>query len=186
MSNPTCLTPKARASYVYVVRPNKPMQSDQKAKYSLTLLFDATSDLTALRKLAKDAAILKFGADPTKWPANLRNPFRDQKEKDKEGYVPGCVFITATSESRPGLVDHALQDIVEEKDFYSGCYCRAEVTAFGYDVKGNKGVAFGLNHIQKLTDGPPLSGRGTPQDAFDAVEGAPAASTGSSPASIFG
>jgi Protein of unknown function (DUF2815) len=185
MSNPICLTPKARASYVYVVRPNKPMQAGQEPKYSLTLLFEATSDLTALRKLAKDAAVTKWGADATKWPANLRNPFRDQKEKDKEGYVSGCFFITATSATRPGLVDNNLQDIIEEKDFYSGCYCRAQVTAFAYDKAGNRGVSFGLNHIQKLADGPPLSGRGTPQDAFDAVD-VPAEQTGASPASIFG
>jgi hypothetical protein len=161
------------------------MQAGQEPKYSVTFLFEKDSDLKALQKLAKDAATTKWGADVTKWPTNLRNPFRDQKEKDKEGYVPGNIFITATSASRPGLVDQALQDIIEEKDFYSGCYFRAEVTAFAYDKAGNRGVAFGLNHIQKLADGPPLSGRGTPQDAFDAVEGAPT-STCSSPASIFG
>jgi hypothetical protein len=161
------------------------MQPGQEPKYSLTLLFDAASDLTMLRTLAKNVATEKWGADPTKWPPNLRNPFRDQKEKDKEGYVAGCIFITATSAVKPGLVDQNLQDIIQEKDFYSGCYCRAEVTAFAYDKAGNRGVSFGLNHIQKLADGPPLSGRGLPQDAFTPVDGTPSSTPGSV-ASIFG
>lgn len=185
MGNPTCLTPEFRASYVYIVRPNKPMQPGQEPKYSITMLFALGTDLSSLMKLAEACVIAKFGEDKTKWPKGMRNPFRNQKEKDKEGYVPGAIFVTATSATQPGLVDGNLQDIIEEKDFYSGCYARAQVTAFYYDKAGNKGVSFGLNHIQKLKDGPPLSGRGIPQDAFTPVEGAPALAPVSA-ASIFG
>jgi hypothetical protein len=71
---------------------------------------------------------------------------------------------------RPGIVDANLQEIISEDDFYSGCYARATLTAFAYDKLGNKGVAFGLQNIQKLKDGEHLSGRKNAESDFEAVE----------------
>lgn len=183
-TNGNVMTPKFRASYAYVFRPSKPMQLGGEPKYSITMLFEKTADLSALKKAVQEAAAEKWGPDKTKWPKNLRSPFRDQGEKDKPGYEPGCIFITATSKQRPGLVDAKLQEIIEEKEFYSGCYARATVRAFAYDQAGNRGVSFGLQNIQKLADGEPLGGRTRPEDDFEPVEeGAPAGAT--SAAGIF-
>jgi hypothetical protein len=164
------LTPKFRVSFPYVFRPqvNK-MNPGAEAKYSLTMLFEKGADLSALKKAAETAIVDKWGADKTKWPKNLRNPFRDQGDKEFEGYEAGAIFITATSKQRPGLVDAKLQDIIEEKDFYPGCYARATVRAFAYDNNGNRGVSFGLQNIQKLADGDPLGGRTRPADDFEPV-----------------
>ena len=67
-------------------------------------------------------------------------------------------------------MDSHVQDIIEEKDFYPGCYARATVRAFAYDQAGNRGVAFGLQNIQKLADGEPLGGRTKPHDDFEPVD----------------
>ena len=99
-------------------------------------------------------------------PKNLRSPFRDQGDRELEGYVEGCVFINASSLQKPGLVDRQRQDIIDETEFYPGCYARATLRAFAYDNNGNKGVAFGLNNVQKLRDGDPLGGRTRAQDDF--------------------
>jgi len=160
------------------------MQAGGEPKYSITMLFPKGADLSALKNAATEAATEKWGADKTKWPKNLRIPFRNQSEKEFEGYEKDAIFITATSKQRPGLVDTNVQEIIEEKDFYPGCYARATVRAFAYDQAGNRGVSFGLQNVQKLADGDPLGGRTRPSDDFEPVqdESAPAESA----ASIFG
>jgi hypothetical protein len=168
MSKDNIITCEFRVSFPYLFRPNKPMAEGQVGKYSITMLFPKGADLSALYAAAKDAATEKWG-EKDKWPKNLRTPFRDQGEKEFEGYEKGLVFITATSKQRPGLVDAKLQDIIEERDFYPGCYARASVRAFAYDNTGNRGVSFGVQNVQKLRDGDPLGNRTRPADDFEAV-----------------
>ncbi len=165
----TVLTPKFRVSFPYVFRPSKPMQAGAEPKYSITMLFPKGADLSALKAAAQAAVVEKWGADKTKWPKNMRNPFRDQGEKEFEGYEEGATFLTATSKQRPGLVDADVKDIIDEHAFYPGCYARASVRAFAYDQAGNRGVSFGLQNLQKLADGDPLGGRTKPTDDFEPV-----------------
>lgn len=192
-ANGNWITPKARASFVHVLKQGKPMKPGADPKYSITLLFDKDADFTLAKKMASDALNEKFGSkladlnstDPKKkaaaeaFKARLKSPFRDQGEKTHlEGYEPGCIFITATGKNRPGVVDAAGADIIEERDIYSGCYVRAALRAFAYDVDGGVGVSFGLQNVQKLADGEPLGGRSRPADDFEPVAGAPAEGKG--------
>lgn len=164
------ITPEFRVSFPNVFRTAKPMAgSTQEPKYGITMLFPKGADLSALKKATEDACVEKWGADKAKWPKNLRSPFRDQGEKDYEGYEEGAVFINATSKQKPGVVDANLNDIIDEAEFYAGCYARASINAFAYDTAGNRGVAFGLNNVQKLKDGEPLGGRTRPEDDFEPV-----------------
>lgn len=163
------ITPEFRVSFPYVFRPQKPMEEGKDPKYSITMLFPKGADLSKLKAAAKEAAVEKWGADQSKWPKNLRLPFRDQGEKELDGYEAGAIFVTATSKQKPGLVNARNEDIINDSDFYAGCYARASVRAFAYDKAGNRGVAFGLQNIQKLRDGDPLGGRTRPQDDFEPV-----------------
>lgn len=172
MSN-NVMTPEFRTSFSYVFRPSKPMEPGQEPKYSLTMLFKKGENLDVLKKAAQEVIVEKWGADKAKWPKNMRTPFRDQGEKEHAGYEAGAVFITATSKQKPGLVDGRQNnaDIIDESQFYSGCYARATLKAFAYDRAGNRGVAFGLQNVQKIRDGEPLSGRLKAQDEFEPVSG---------------
>lgn len=174
-------TPKFRASFVYIFAPQEPMQGavDKTPKYGTTMLFDAASQKTkefeAMRALAVHAAKEKFGdklkSDGKGWFVGLRNPLRDGAEKSElEGYGAGVIFAAATSKMQPGLVDENLQRILSEQDFFSGCYARATVTAYGYDKAGNKGVAFGLQNVQRLGKGEAFSGRTAAEEDFDSVD----------------
>jgi len=194
--NGNWITPEARASYAFVLKQGKPMPGKE-PKYSISLLFPKDADFTLAKKMASDALQEKFGArladlnstDPKKkaaaeaFKARLKSPFRDQGEKDSAGYEPGCIFITATAKNRPGVVDASGADILEERQVYSGCYVRASLRAFAYDVDGGVGVAFGLQNVQKLRDGEPLGGRSRPEDDFEPVAGAAAGA--SSAAGLF-
>lgn len=181
------ITPEFRVSFANVFRPQAPLpgsRPDAKPKYGLTMLFAPGADLSRLKAAAAAAAQEKFGKrlqDPA-FAAKLRSPFRDQGEKTFEGYVKGAIFINATSQQRPGLVDAQVQPIIEESQFYSGCYAIASVNAFAYEQLGNVGVAFGVNNIQKVRDGEPLGGRTRPEADFKPV--APAA-TGAPATGLF-
>lgn len=174
----TLMTPEFRVSFPNVF---KARLNDQNGKmeYSVVALFPKGADLSALKKAATEAIEKKWGTDQKKWPKNLRTPFRDQSERvikgtDKlqPGHEAGAIFINLKSAQKPGVVDQNVQDIINEQEFYSGCYARATVNAFAYDTKGNVGVAFGLQNIQKTRDGEPLGGRLKPQAEFAPIEGA--------------
>lgn len=183
------LTPKFRVSFPFVFRPQKPFAgSTSEPKFSVVMLFEAGADLTLLKNAAAEAVMAKWGADNTKWPTNLRTPFRDQGEKKYEGYVAGSIFVTATSKQKPGLVDLNVQPIIDESQFYAGCWAIAAIRAFVYDTAGNNGVSFGLQHIQKQADGDPLGGRTKPEEHFEPVKGADdgvTAATNAAASSLF-
>ena len=169
-------TPRFRASFVWAFKPQPPMEgSTGEPKYGVTMLFDEAARKTpqyeAMKKLAVHAAREKFGdklkPDGKGWFIGLRNPFRDGAEKSElEGYE-GMTFASATSKMQPGIVDQTLNRIISEDDYYSGCYSRATVTAYGYDKAGNKGVAFGLQNLQKLGDDENFTGHVAAEEDFD-------------------
>lgn len=186
------VTPEGLASFVYAFEPQQPNAQNQlKApKHSCTILFPADADLTHLKTLAATKLNEKFGAkmqDPD-FVAKLRNPFRDQGDKDFDGYIKGCKYIIATSDAQhpPVIVDGNRNDIKEPRHLYAGAKIRLVVNAYAYDTAGNRGVAFGLKGIQKTGDGTPLSGGGPiAADTFSPVAGAGASAPASGAASVF-
>jgi Protein of unknown function (DUF2815) len=164
------VTPEFRVSYPAVITPKA--FKNQAPAWSVTMNFKKTQDISSLKKAAEAVCIDKWGQDRAKWPKNLRSPFRDgDKEKaDKEGYQ-GCWFVKAQhKKSPPGLVGPNKQPILNEADFYAGCYARAEILAYAYDNEFGAGIGFSLQNVQKVRDGEPLSGRSKPEDVFDSVE----------------
>lgn len=169
-------TPRFRGSYVNVFKTRKNELSG-KDEYSIMALFPKGADLSAMKKAAQALLVEKLGADQAKWPKNMRNPFRDQSDLEKDGKMPegceaGAIFMNFKCTERPGVVDANVQDIMEERQVYSGAWFVANVRPYYYDQKGNKGVSFGLQNLQKVADGDPLGGRVRPTDAFKPVEGA--------------
>lgn len=171
------VTPEFRVSYPKVFKPEMNKLSNQ-MEYSLIALFKKGEDLSKLKKAAEEAIAQKWGPDKTKWPKNLKNPFRDQSDKAKDidgkrvlpsGHEEGAVFLTLKTKQKPAVVDEQVQPIMDETQFYAGCYARAAVSVYAYDQAGNRGVSFGLTSIQKLRDGEPFSGRPTPEQSFTPV-----------------
>lgn len=164
--------PEFRVSYENIHKP-KAFKQGQDAKYSVTMLFPKKTNLAALRKAADNAATEKWG-DKSRWPKNLRTPFRDgDKESDQPGYA-GMIFVRASSKEKPCLVDQRLDQIASDEEgrqkFYSGCYAKASLVAFAYDTEGNRGVSFSLLSVQKTRDGERFGGRRPAAEEFDAVD----------------
>lgn len=173
------LTPEFRVSFPNVFTPRA--FEGQEAKYSIVMLFPKGTDLSGLRKLAQQAVNEKW-PDATKRPKNMRNPFRDGdvEKSDMDGYA-GHIFISASSKMAPGIVDKNRNAIIDEAEFYPGCYAHATVTCYAYSKMGNSGVAFGLQNIQKLRDGQPFSMRSKPEDDFQVIADGEFNSTASAP-----
>lgn len=169
------MTPNFRASYPHLFKAKKNDLSG-KDEYSVVALFKKGENLSALKKAAEDLLIEKLGPDKAKWPKNLKSPFRDQADREKDGTLPagydaGAIFLNLKSTNRPGVVNQDVQPVIDESEIYAGCVCRATVRPYYYDQKGNKGVAFGLQNLQKVADGEPIGGgRADPTAEFAPVE----------------
>lgn len=162
------LTPEFRAAFANVFTP-KAAAEGQEAKYSMTMLFPKTADISVLKAAVKAAITEKWGPEKEKWPKGLRLPFRDGDEKKEYDGYEGMTFCPTSSKTRPGLVDQNRVAIITPDEFYSGCYARATLQAFAYDKAGNKGVSWGLRNIQKIRDGEAFSGRVKAENDFDAI-----------------
>ena len=163
------ITPPGIASYAFVWKPQPSMTAGQEPKYAITLVVSKKTDLTPLRKACEAAAIKKFGDRALKLIklGKISLPFRDgDEDREDDDLYAGKIFFAAKSNQQPRVVDEDLQPITDQFEFYSGCKCRISVWPYGYDVNGNKGVAFSLNNVQKLADGERLSGRQAPEDEF--------------------
>lgn len=172
------ITGKVRFSYLNAFKPRASAEG-QEPKYSVCLLIPKT-DKTTLGKIkaACEAARLSsaaiFGG---KVPTSLKSPLHDgDGEKPNGGeYGPeckGCYVLNASSKRAPGVIDRSKVEILDETELYSGCYGRASLNFYAYNQSGNKGIAAGLNNLQKLADGEPLGGFSRAEDDFaDDFEG---------------
>lgn len=171
VSNPCkVITGKCRLSYGHIWEPSS-MDENSPAKYSACIIIrkDDTKTLSKIRA-AMDAAT-QDGIQ-SKWkgkkPANLKLPLRDgDEERPEDEAFKGCYFLNTNASRQPGVVDRDLNPILDKDELYSGCYCRFSINFYPFDKSGNRGVAVGLNNVQKLADGDRLSGGSRAEDDFD-------------------
>lgn len=166
------MTGKVRLSYAHLFEPKAIEGGDP--RYSVALLIPKTdTDTIAKIEKAIEQALQegagKFGG---KLPprGSLKLPLRDGDTERDDPVYAGHYFINANSKTRPGVVDQNVQPIIDPEEIYSGCYARATVTFFAYNVSGNRGVGAGLGNIQKLADGERLAGGPSAESEFGAVE----------------
>ena len=150
----------------------------QEPMFSASILFDSKAQQSPqyldLRKAAHAVGVTRWG-DKMKDPAftrNLRMPFNQAGEKNYAGYEDGMTYIQARTKSKPGVVDARNQEMLVSDDVWPGQLCRLFVAPFAYDVNGNKGVSFALNHVQIVKQKMPrLDGRKSATEAFPLYEG---------------
>ena len=185
--NQRVVLPTGMLSFAFVVTPRKADSNDPnaKAQYSTNVVFPAGTDLKAAKQAAMNALIAKFGPNAAEEvrKGNLRWPFvADDAKNAKNGYPAGSIVISCKSDTQPLVCDAQVKTIAPAaiaQEIYSGVFARVSVRAFGYDKKGNKGVAFALNNIQKIRDGTRIDGRKRPEDEFEPdLSAAPAEGVG--------
>lgn len=97
----------------------------------------------------------------------LKTPLRDgdAERPDDEAYADSY-FVNANSGTAPGIVDADRNPILDRSEVYSGVYGRASINFYAFNSNGNKGIACGLNNLQKIRDGEPLGGKARAEDDF--------------------
>lgn len=171
-----CITPKGRLSFPSLFE-TAVIDGEETGKYQGTILIPKNVSLKALKAAANNAAIQQWGtADVKKLPKGKKGvpfawPFNDGDDKeDLEGY-PDHIYIRASSNRRPQVVDIDRQPITAEDDnIKAGDYVRFSLSAGAYGGPGTKfnpGVTFYLQNVQKLADGEPFAGGSTADQDFD-------------------
>ena len=173
--NPTKVItgPTTRWSYVNVWEPKA--NNDGKLKYSVSLIIPK-SDKKTIEKI-KAAIQTAYEEGQSKLKGNgksvpalsiLKTPLRDGdlERPDDEAYA-NSYFVNANSNNQPGIVDADRNPILERTEVYSGVYGRASINFYAFNTNGNKGIACGLNNLQKISDGEPLGGMTRAADDFD-------------------
>lgn len=164
--------PKTRWSYANVWEPKSINGGTE--KYSVSLIIPK-SDMATLDKIhaAIEAAYqegqakLKGNGKTVPALATIKTPLRDGdlERPDDEAYK-NAYFINANSPNAPGIVDADCNRILDRSEVYSGVYGRASINFYAYNANGNKGIACGLNNLQKIADGEPLGSRASAEADF--------------------
>ena len=163
---------KTRWSYANVWEPKSINGGAPKDSVSLIIPKSDTKTVTAVKnaiQAAYDEGQSKLKGNSKSVPAlsAIKNPLRDgdAERPDDEAYKDSY-FINANSATAPGIVDAARQPILERSEVYSGVYGRASINLYAFNSNGNKGIACGLNNLQKISDGEPLGGKTRAEDDF--------------------
>ena len=144
-------------------------------KYSTSVLIPKSDMKTIANvKAAIEAAYyegeskLKGNSKTVPSLASLKTPLRDgdTERPDDEAYA-GHWFLNANSNTAPGVVDANREPIYDTSEIYSGVYARVSLSFYAFNSNGNKGVACGLQNIQKIKDGESLGGKVKAEDDFN-------------------
>jgi hypothetical protein len=163
-----------RLSYPKLWEPDK-YDDTSKPTYSASLIFPVGVDLTALQTAARETAVEEFGPNGI----GLRSPFRSQDEKvakGEKGYAAGGWYINVSARAefhRPQILDGRMMPVTDKARVYPGVWCLVTVRPYAYTAKGNKGIAFGLQHVQLIADDEPIAGSPSAMSQFGTVDVAP-------------
>lgn len=164
------ITGKVRFCYANVFEPTA-MNDGETPKYNTCILIPKT-DTKTIEKInkaieaAKQVGKAKLADKNGRIPSNIKIPLRDgDDERGDDPAFEGMYFLNANSTRRPSIVDKELNPIMEKDEFYSGCYGRASINFYAFNVQ-SKGIAAGLNNLQKLEDGEMLAGGASADEDF--------------------
>lgn len=170
MNSTKVITGKVRLSYVNIFTPTA-MNDGEEPKYNLCVLIPKTDTVTLdkIKKAIEAAKVegkAKLADKNGRIPANLKLPLRDgDEERPDDPACEGMYFINCSSKRKPGIVDLNLDPILDKEEVYSGCYGRVSINFYAFNVS-SKGIAAGLNNVQKLADGERLSGGASAEEDF--------------------
>lgn len=143
-------------------------------KFSVSLIIPKSDTATVNKIKAAIQAAYEEGQSKLKGSSKtvpalsvLKTPLRDGdlERPDDEAYA-NAYFVNANSSTAPGIVDADRQPIIDTSEVYSGVYSRASINFYAFNSNGNRGIACGLNNLQKIRDGEPLGGKTRAEDDF--------------------
>lgn len=143
-------------------------------KYSVSLIIPKSDKVTIQKIKAAIQSAYEEGESKLKGSGKsvpslsvIKTPLRDGdlERPDDEAYK-NAYFVNANSATAHGIVDADRQQIIDRNEVYSGVYGRASINFYAFNSNGNKGIACGLNNLQKIRDGEPLGGKASAESDF--------------------
>ena len=143
-------------------------------KFSVSLIIPKSDTVTVGKIKAAIEAAYKEGESKLKGNSKsvppltaIKTPLRDgDTERPDDPAYKDSYFLNANSSTAPGLVDADCQPILQRSEVYSGVYGRASINFYAFNTNGNRGIAVGLNNLQKIRDGEPLGGKASAESEF--------------------
>lgn len=174
-TNPTKVItgPKTRWSYANVWDPKSINGGDP--KYSVSLIIPKSDKATVSKIKAAIQAAYEEGESKLRGNGKvvpalsaLKTPLRDgDTDRPGDDAYADAYFVNANSDTAPGIVDADRNPILDRSEVYSGVYGRASINFYAFNSSGNRGIACGLNNLQKVRDGEPLGSKSRAEDDFD-------------------
>ncbi len=177
-NNPTKVITGVNTRWIYVNAWEPKSINGGAPKYSVSLIIPKSDTKTIEKIQAAIQAAYEEGQGKLKGNGKsvpalsvLKTPLRDgdAERPDDEAYADSY-FINANSGTAPGIVDADRNPIIDRSEVYSGVYGRASINFYAFNSNGNKGIACGLNNLQKIRDGEPLGGKSRAEDDFATEE----------------
>jgi len=78
--------------------------------------------------------------------------------REKDPTLEGHYFISASSGTRPAVLNRDNSPILDDSVLYSGCYAQVGLNVYAYSMEGSRGITVGLNAIRKYGEGERLGG----------------------------
>jgi hypothetical protein len=164
--------PDTRWSYANVWEPKS--INGGTPKYSVSLIIPKSDTRTVAKLKAAIEAAYREGESKLRGNgktvpplASIKNPLRDgDAERPDDPAYANAYFINANSTTAPGIVDADLNPVLTRSEVYSGVYGRASISLYAFSANGNKGIACGLNNLQKIRNGEPLGGKTSAENDF--------------------
>ena len=147
-------------------------------KYSVSLIIPKSDTVTVNKIKAAIQAAYEEGESKLKGTAKvcpaldvIKTPLRDgDKERPGDEAYKDSYFINATSKTAPGIIDQNKIKLTDATALYSGCYVRVSINFYAFNFNGSKGIAAGLNNVQKWADGEFLGGCSNAESDFDELD----------------
>ena len=127
-------------------------------KFSVSLIVPKSDTATVAKVKAAIEAAYKEGESKLKGNGRtvpalsvIKNPLRDGDIERPDD---------------PAYANAYCNPIMNRSEVYSGVYGRASISFYAFNANGNKGIACGLNNLQKISDGEPLGGKASAESDF--------------------
>ena len=141
-------------------------------KYSISVIIpkdDAENidNLNTVIEKATELGVKKFGESVSN-PSSPRLPIKDGDDGTTGdiAYI-NSFYFTVSSPIKPGIVDKNRENIFKDNAYFELRYARVSMNLIPYNMNGQLGISFRLNHIQIFPEKFDISqNMSSPQDDF--------------------
>ena len=160
-----------RLSYPQLFRAKGSKDKPEEKKFGAAFLLDKVVNAADIESVKKACLYIKTEDGKGKPVGSDRVCLRDGAEKsDKEGYGEGVMFVTARSDTRPGIVGRDGRTPLAEEDgiLYAGCYVNASIRLWWQDNQFGKRINASLMNVQFVRKGEPFGeSKVAPEEQFE-------------------